>query len=66
MFTEVTDVGMKPKSTIFGQVNTAFAEEKAVDGRIWRSSFGSAVSISTCSHRSTLWQLRGECKMGRS
>jgi len=34
MFTEVTDVGMKPKSTISSHVNAAPAEDKAVGSRI--------------------------------
>jgi hypothetical protein len=35
MFTEVIDVGMKPKSPIFPHVHTAPAEEKAAGGRNW-------------------------------
>jgi hypothetical protein len=35
MFTNVIDVGMKPKSAIFSHVSTAPAEEKAAGGRNW-------------------------------
>jgi len=39
MFTEVIDVGMKPKSAIFRPVGTAPAEEKGPGGRNWAGWF---------------------------
>jgi hypothetical protein len=54
MFTEVIDVGMKPKSSIFSHVSTAPPEEKAAGGRKWRCRFQATAIPRTASERNSV------------